>query len=188
MTKKSIVYKLLSKLLWLKKHQVGYAVLTYHDIVSDDEYDFADPMKIKYSEFFDQLKMVSDNFPILPIKEVHRGIIEEDLPNDLCVSITFDDGYLNQLSIAVPLLQRLQIPAIFFITTDFVDQRMISQLDQWQYWIKKSNKKINLKNIGINETFDLKNISEKIILFKRLVELLPRGKYDHVDIKLNQSL
>ena len=188
MIKKTIAYKLLRKLSWLKKHQVGYAVLTYHDIIPDEETDFSDPMKIKYSEFFKQMKMISDNFPIYSIKELHKKIINKDIPKDLCVSITFDDGYLNQLSNAAPLLQKLNIPATFFITTDFAYQRIIPQLERWKSWIKLSQNKINLESIGINETFDLKNISEKRRLYNRLIGLLPSDIYDYEDDKLNSLL
>ncbi|UCG51626.1 MAG: polysaccharide deacetylase family protein [Candidatus Latescibacterota bacterium] len=43
----------------------------------------------------------------------------DELP-DRAVSVTFDDGYLNVLDNAVPVLKRLGIPATVFVVTDFV--------------------------------------------------------------------
>ena len=37
------------------------------------------------------------------------------------VSLTFDDGYVNQFTIGIPILKERNIPATFYIITDRVD-------------------------------------------------------------------
>jgi peptidoglycan/xylan/chitin deacetylase (PgdA/CDA1 family) len=39
--------------------------------------------------------------------------------------ITFDDGYRNNVSVAAPILRKLGIPAVFFLTTNYVGSRRI---------------------------------------------------------------
>lgn len=45
--------------------------------------------------------------------------------------VTFDDGYANNLIHAVPILQRLQIPATVFLATHFVDSPQAFPFDDW---------------------------------------------------------
>jgi peptidoglycan/xylan/chitin deacetylase (PgdA/CDA1 family) len=39
--------------------------------------------------------------------------------------VTFDDGYRECATIAAPILRRMGIPCTFFVTTDFVDNRVL---------------------------------------------------------------
>ena len=45
------------------------------------------------------------------------------------LSITFDDGYLDNFQVAAPILQRLGMPATFFVTTGFVGTEVIAPWD-----------------------------------------------------------
>jgi peptidoglycan/xylan/chitin deacetylase (PgdA/CDA1 family) len=45
------------------------------------------------------------------------------------VSITFDDGYLDNFEVAAPILHRLQLPATFFVTSGFIGSRVIPPWD-----------------------------------------------------------
>lgn len=44
---------------------------------------------------------------------------EADLP-PACVAITFDDGFVDNLDLAVPLLEKYGVPATFYVTADYV--------------------------------------------------------------------
>jgi peptidoglycan/xylan/chitin deacetylase (PgdA/CDA1 family) len=45
------------------------------------------------------------------------------------VSITFDDGYLDNFEVAAPILRSLGLPATFFITSGFVGSRVVAPWD-----------------------------------------------------------
>lgn len=53
-------------------------------------------------------------------------------------SITFDDGFENNVSIALPLLRQFQIPATFYVTTDFIDRNKMSWIDRIEYAVELS--------------------------------------------------
>ena len=57
------------------------------------------------------------------------------------LSITFDDGYLDNFDVAAPILRRHQLPATFFITTEFVNSNRVPSWDHdlplqpgWMTW------------------------------------------------------
>jgi peptidoglycan/xylan/chitin deacetylase (PgdA/CDA1 family) len=57
------------------------------------------------------------------------------------VSITFDDGYLDNFEVAAPILRALQLPATFFITTGFIGSKVVPFWDaelqphpRWMSW------------------------------------------------------
>ena len=57
------------------------------------------------------------------------------------LSITFDDGYLDNFEVAAPILKKYQLPATFFITTGFVDSANVAHWDKdlssnpgWMTW------------------------------------------------------
>ncbi len=47
--------------------------------------------------------------------------------------ITFDDGFENNFSIAAPILVDMNIPATFYLTTDFIQNNTMSWIDRIEY-------------------------------------------------------
>ena len=65
--------------------------------------------------FESHLQWLHANCQSLPIEDLLRTPIDE-LP-DRAVALTFDDGYEDNLRVAMPLLQRFGCAAAFFLTT-----------------------------------------------------------------------
>ena len=52
--------------------------------------------------------------------------------------ITFDDGFENNYSVAAPILEKYEVPAIFYITTGLVDKNLMTWVDKMEFCLEKS--------------------------------------------------
>lgn len=52
--------------------------------------------------------------------------------------ISFDDGFENNLSVAAPALDDLQVPAIFYVTTQFLAENSGSWTDRIEYAVQET--------------------------------------------------
>lgn len=53
-------------------------------------------------------------------------------------AITFDDGFLNNLTVAAPVLADLSIPATFYVTSDFIESNRMSWVDRIEWAVALS--------------------------------------------------
>ncbi len=54
------------------------------------------------------------------------------------VALTFDEGYRDQLEVAVPLLEDLGLAATFFLTTGFLDRRTVPWWERLAWDVERS--------------------------------------------------
>jgi peptidoglycan/xylan/chitin deacetylase (PgdA/CDA1 family) len=66
------------------------------------------------------MQWVKSVFNVIPLADGVAGIKAGKLP-PRALSITFDDGYANNATVAAPILSRLGLHATFFIATGFLD-------------------------------------------------------------------
>lgn len=67
-----------------------------------------------------QMHWVKAWFNVLPLPEAVARLRTGSLP-ERAAAITFDDGYANNYTVALPILKRLGLPATFFIATGFLN-------------------------------------------------------------------
>lgn len=58
------------------------------------------------------------------------------------VHLTFDDGYLDNHDVVMPILQRHGLKATFFVTTSYVDERRLFWWDRINLLVKSSRKEV----------------------------------------------
>lgn len=92
------------------------SILIYHQVLAKP-----DPMRPSEptAEIFDwQMRLLRDYFTPLSLQEALQHLQNNTLPaNAVCV--TFDDGYLNNLTVAQPILAKYGIPATVYVATAF---------------------------------------------------------------------
>jgi len=89
-------------------------VLIYHRVL--DQPDSLFPEIPDRERFTREMQWIRDWCNVLPLEEAVERLQKASLP-PRAASITFDDGYADNLTIAAPILQRLSLPATVFVTS-----------------------------------------------------------------------
>lgn len=127
-------------------------IFLYHRIseVADDPH----LLSVNPENFEKQLLYLQDNFKIIRLSE-----LVQNLKNGKMVSgsatITFDDGYADNFSVALPILEKHRIPATFFITAGKIGSK------EPFYWDEKTDEKDRGRAITENE---LKEIAKSPLI------------------------
>jgi peptidoglycan/xylan/chitin deacetylase (PgdA/CDA1 family) len=106
-------------------------VLCYHAVVSDrlPSHFCRTRVAVTESQFAEQLRALVKYFhPISP--DQVAGAVEEGSLPPRAVLVTFDDGFRNNLTHAVPILEEYRVPAIFHVSTGYIDRRNLLWPDE----------------------------------------------------------
>ncbi len=98
--------------------QQGLSILIYHRVLAQRDALF--PEQMEQLEFDRQLVLLKSCFKVLPLIDAVRHLRAGTLPAR-AACITFDDGYADNAEVALPLLQKHQLPATFFVASGFID-------------------------------------------------------------------
>jgi len=99
-------------------HRGRLPVMIFHRVLPEPDPLF--PGEPDAARFDAQLALLKHWFNILPLPDAIRGLREERLP-PRPLTITFDDGYADNCTVALPILRRYGLRAAFFIATDYLD-------------------------------------------------------------------
>lgn len=105
----------------------GLLVLNYHRIGNPAESAFdAGVFSASAEKFEQQLIWLKRNADVVHLRDLDTALASRGR----FVLITFDDGYADNHDLALPLLEKHSLPATFFITTGFIDDRRIAWWDE----------------------------------------------------------
>jgi peptidoglycan/xylan/chitin deacetylase (PgdA/CDA1 family) len=99
-------------------HKNRLSILIYHRVLS--EADFMRPGEIDGQAFSWHMELLARFCSVLPLDRALDLLKRNALP-PAAVCITFDDGYADNAVNALPILQRWNLPATFFVATGFLD-------------------------------------------------------------------
>lgn len=117
-------------------------VINYHRIRIDGQKTFTafddevfGPTRSELSQHFHWLKQ---NMDVLSEGDLHHIVSGGMKPSARSVLITFDDGYIDNYTLAYPLLRDHGLSAIFFIPTKAMEERTLGWWDHIAYLLKKT--------------------------------------------------
>jgi len=111
----ALLFKI-DKLLFLKNSKKNL-ILNFHGVTNVNGHRFNN-RHLDSNEFEKLIKYLNKNFKIVPLSQlfdIHRKLIPSEKPT---ISLTFDDGYNNNFTTALPILKKYNIPATFYIISE----------------------------------------------------------------------
>jgi peptidoglycan/xylan/chitin deacetylase (PgdA/CDA1 family) len=96
----------------LQKNRPGGRILIYHGVDENGTLDYNSRF-ISTAYLEQQLQYFKQNFHVVSLDDYFAQKFHKE---KLTVALTFDDGYANNYRYVLPLLEKYQLPATFFIT------------------------------------------------------------------------
>src|SRR5215469_9208407 len=104
----------------------GAAIIMYHSVEDDPRPSFDELGGIIHSTevFRGQMEIIARYFTPVTLDQI-LGFVDgdRDLP-PRSVVVTLDDGYSDNYHVAKPVLDKLGIPAVFYVAVDCVDRQI----------------------------------------------------------------
>lgn len=151
------------------------SILIFHRVLPEPDPLFPDePDQQRFNQI---LGWLGRSFNVLPLDQAIRGLEQGSLPSR-AVAISFDDGYEDNHSVALPILKRHRMTATFFIATGFIDGGRM-----WNDTVAESVRacrceEIDLTALGLAR-YPVRTWSEKRMAVKAVLpalKYLPRGE------------
>jgi peptidoglycan/xylan/chitin deacetylase (PgdA/CDA1 family) len=102
----------------LRACQSRWTILMYHRVIEDPTLDpFQLGMCVRREHFEQQMEFIGRDFHVLLVRDAVRLIARGEALPPGTVSITFDDGYRDNLEVALPIATRIGVPFTLFVPT-----------------------------------------------------------------------
>lgn len=119
-------------------------VLMYHRV--DDLPDYPYPIVVKPENFAQHMRIIRKHFRPMSLLDLSEALAHDSLP-DRGVVVTFDDGYIDNFTQALPILEENRIPATIFVSTGNIESGR-------EFWWDELDRLI-LKPIEVPRRFEL---------------------------------
>lgn len=178
-----MLYKLRLRLLWIFRDVLralgrkptfrGYEgkvrVLCLHGICRDDQ-KFINSRFLHVSQFDNFLREMQSQVHFLSLRQYLNKELDHDRWN---VLVTFDDGYRNNKTLALPILEKYQVPATIFCTTQEVHGDDIRDMEKDK---RRNQDTLNMERGGFENFYELLTDEElKELNQNELIDLANHG-------------
>jgi peptidoglycan/xylan/chitin deacetylase (PgdA/CDA1 family) len=101
------------------------SILMYHRVKDDDP----DCLSTPIDAFEETLATLKQRYRTIPLSSLVERLSHKQKIDSGTVVITFDDGYRDNFLTAAPLLRKYQLPATFFVTSEYINTSRIFPWD-----------------------------------------------------------
>ncbi|MBK7149203.1 MAG: polysaccharide deacetylase family protein [Bacteroidetes bacterium] len=131
-------------------------------------------------------------YRFISLDELHQILVNKKKVNEKFICLTLDDGYLDNLIYAYPLLKKRQIPFTVYVTNCFPNRTGVL----WWYWLEKYMARESFIKVSKQEKcdviswIDFDDAKEKFHLIRKEILSMTHMEYIHfckTELKLNDS-
>lgn len=139
-------------------------ILTYHQVLPYSskfkQFDYRNV--VSKEAFYQQIKFLKAHYDVISLAEAVQLLSEKWQKGNYAV-ITFDDGYKNNFTYALPVIKDLGVTATFFISTALIDSNDCLWTDWVTYLLlNSSNRTLEIALPDRNFYFELSNADSRI--------------------------
>lgn len=147
------------------------AILNYHRICPDKDFlNLNDELVVSASRFKEQLLFLKKNYNLVSLDNLLKFKKDEKFK----ISITFDDGYKDNLTYALPILSELNIPATIYVITKFLQDEFAIWWYELQEYIWQSSENIKFTYNKKNYNFSINTNKKKLKCFNKLNDTIKK--------------
>jgi peptidoglycan/xylan/chitin deacetylase (PgdA/CDA1 family) len=131
--------------LWRTRRRTNTAlILRYHSVGGEDGSvpSYIDPsLCVPRSAFEQQMQFLREYYTPMSLDQLYEAIAEGHPFPPRAVVITFDDGYRDNCSYALPILRKYGLPATFYITAGCVDAGDVLWTSKLRYYFMATHER-----------------------------------------------
>ena len=169
------------------KNNKGAIILMYHSVADSRYNHFIDPANHVPAHVFErQMHFLSQHRQVISLETLIKTLQKGETPQQDAVVITFDDGYLDNLTIAAPILDRYNLPATLFLPTGYIDRGETQWIDQAYTAFRYRSRKNFVWGTRTSTQFDLDEPNQCRAVYQTLCEVLLSEGHEKRRLRLSE--
>lgn len=149
-------------------HRQALTILIFHRVLP--QADALRPGEVVATTFDLQMRYVARFLSALPLREAVDRLRRGALPLRACC-ITFDDGYADNLTVGLPILERYGLPATVFVATGYLDGGRMFNDSVIDAVAGAAVATLDLRELGLGQ-YSLASVEERQATVSALLEQL----------------
>lgn len=147
------------------------AILMYHSIPEPLEAQWMDPRNCHSPEIFEaQMRFLAEHRSVVSLDQLLTKIDKGESISPGTVAITLDDGYLNNLTVAAPILAKYGLPATLYLATAYINEAKNQWIDTlYSYFRARSQHHLALPTLG---DWNLEDDAQRLTAYRTLTQVL----------------
>ncbi len=164
----------------------GSIILMYHSVADDHSSRWIDPANhVSALNFERQMDFISKRKNVISLQTLINTLRSGGTIEPNTVAITFDDGYLDNLTVAAPIIEYYKLKATIFLPTDYIDNIEQQWIDNL-YSIFKYRTKHKLHwHDDEQSIYDLNNLEKEQAIYRTVCNELMLSNYNQRKILLD---